>query len=507
MMHQQPAPLGTIPGTLSPSHTLRSARSPYRVLRLAVAAMMAALISLISLAAISPALPARTQMAALPAISPALPARTQAAALPAISPVRSYAAALPARAQTAALAASHTPRPLLSKPELVHLRSSYASHYDLGNGRRLAVVGAAPLNYQDAEGTWQPIQPGFAPVEGGWRVAQNTLRSTFANDSTAVQLESEGQVFGWQPVALEIDDGAGRARQLAVPQAGEAVQAEGLGSLLRYTTAWSDPTLVEQFQSSAGRLEQELILAQAPAPAGEEQWLSLRVDLALPAGVQIVANGQAQTGEFTTYGAVEFQQSDGAPLLALIPPQAFEQADRSVAVGGRYRVAPRGEGLSLWVQTPLAWWLAAERSYPAVLDPTMQVLRAIEAATIGYPYDEDDPDAGVAQQACVGMHDQEPLAGAWLPESKWYDRGYVKFKLPNLPDGAVATKATLVGAPEPRNPAEKGSLRASCREHHPLECADGPLERVGHPPSGQLLRSGRLVSPPARGDQGFRPHL
>ncbi|MFC2046230.1 hypothetical protein ACFLTC_01755, partial [Chloroflexota bacterium] len=274
--------------------------------------------------------------------------------------------------QTAALPASYTPSPLLSKPELVDLRSANASHFDLGDGRRLAVVGAAPLNYQDAAGNWQPIEPGFAQVEGGWRVDHNTLRSTFTGDSTAVRLESEGQVFGWQPVALEIDDGDGGARQLAVPQPGDAVQAEGLGPLLRYANAWSDATLVEQFQSSAGRLEQELILAQAPAlvparaPAGQGQWLSLRVDLALPAGVEIVANGQVQTGEFATYGAVELQQAGGTPLLALDPPQAYEQGDRSASTAGRYRVVPHGHGLTLWVQTPLDWWLAAERSYPAV---------------------------------------------------------------------------------------------------------------------------------------------
>ena len=204
MIHQQLASPVTYTCTLPPSGPFHSARLPYRSLRLLLAAMMAVLISLVGLAAISPALLARTQAAALPEGS-----------------------TLPARAETAGLSASTAPGPLLNKPELVQLRSEYANHYDLGNGRRLAVVGATPLNYQDAQGNWLPIQPGFAQVEGGWRVAHNTLRSTFANDSTAVQLESAGQVIGWQPVALEVDDGASRARQLAVPLPGEAVQAEG----------------------------------------------------------------------------------------------------------------------------------------------------------------------------------------------------------------------------------------------------------------------------------------
>ena len=150
---------------------------------------------------------------------------------------------------------------------------------------------------------------------------------------------------------------------------------------------------------------------------------------------------------FTTQSAVELRQPGGAPLLALAPPQAFEQGDRSVASGGRYRIVPHTNGLTLWVQTPLAWWLASERTYPAVLDPTMQVLRAIESATIGYPYNELTTNATVAPDACVGLHDQAPIWAS--PNAKWSDRGYVKFKLPNLPDGAAPTNATLVGVPEP----------------------------------------------------------
>ena len=77
----------------------------------------------------------------------------------------------------------------------------------------------------------------------------------------------------------------------------------------------------------------------------------------------------------------------------------------------------------------------------------MQVLRAIESVTIGYPYNELTTNATVAPDACVGLHDQAPIWAS--PNAKWSDRGYVKFKLPNLPDGAAPTNATLVGVPEP----------------------------------------------------------
>ena len=110
--------------------------------------------------------------------------------------------------ESSTISAGDTARPLLDKPELTSLRSAYARHYDLGNGKRVAVVGAAPLNYQDAEGNWQPIQPDFARAGNGWRVRDNTLRSRFASDSTAVQLESNSEIIGWLPLALEINDEA-----------------------------------------------------------------------------------------------------------------------------------------------------------------------------------------------------------------------------------------------------------------------------------------------------------
>ena len=168
----------------------------------------------------------------------------------------------------------------------------------------------------------------------------------------------------------------------------------------------------------------------------------------MPSGVQIVANGQPQTGEFTTYGAVQFQQADGTPLLALLSPQAYEQDDRSAFVGGRYRVVPHDHGITLWVQTSLAWWLAAERHYPAVLDPTMQVKQVIEAATIQNLADNPTSEpAEVFQRACVGIYGiPDPMN--LFDDIQTYRRGYLKFKLPSLPDGAAPTGATLVAVPE-----------------------------------------------------------
>jgi len=347
------------------------------------------------------------------------------------------------------------PSPLLGKPELTSLRSSHARHYDLGNGRRVAVVGMSPLNYRAADGSWQPVQPGFQRTVEGWSVQRNTLRSDFSNGSTTVQLSSNGALLRWQPIALEINAEGSSERRLAVPAPGDAVRAQASELTLQYEGAWTDPTLVERFHSGTGSLKQELLLSAAPAAASAagpvnasaDQWLSLRVDLALPAGAQIFANGEAQTSGFSTLASVELRQADGSALLTLLPPRAYEQEDRSAFVSGRYDVLPHTGGMTVWVQTPLDWWLAPQRQYPAVLDPTMQVKQFLQAATIQNLVDNPfmDPAIGV-HWACVGMCGVPDVMIE--DDTPTYRRAYFKFKLPSLPDGAAPTAATLVAVPE-----------------------------------------------------------
>lgn len=337
----------------------------------------------------------------------------------------------------------------IDKPELVMLREEFARHYDLGDGRRAALVSQTPLNYQDEAGDWQPVQAAFVPIEGGYQVVENSLRSTLSLFGTAIQLESGGTYIGWQPQALEAI-GQGESLQLATPLPAAETTApiqQNKGLSLRYEKGWSDATLTEQIHSAPGSIKQELLLSQPPLGSQATEWLSLRATLLLPPGAQFVADGLAQSGDFVTEGALALRSASGRLLLTFAPPLAYEQDRPGESVRGRYQVVRGEDSVDLLVQTPWSWWIDERRQYPAVLDPTMQVIRDIENATIdnaellsgsGIP----DPFGAVYQSTCVGHFVTD------VGLRRGYSRGYVRFPLPTLPQGATPDSATFVAVPD-----------------------------------------------------------
>lgn len=345
--------------------------------------------------------------------------------------------------------ASAAPPSLFSAAEIVDRRDAYTRHYDLSNGRFLAATSLTPLNYKDASGHWQPIQPAFQAEEAGFTVRQNSLQSFFRHDATAVSLQSGDTLLVWRPQAL-VARSAGAAITLATPLPAAQTAPPALNEAenrLTYAQAWSLPGLTEQFHSGPGALKQELLLAAPPTAVPTADWLEFQALLAIPTGTQIIADGQVQPGEFTTAGSIELRAPDGALLLELAPPVAYELGRQDVRVNGRYHLIPQPLGFELRVQTPYAWWADPHRRYPAVFDPTMQVIQDLEGATIstrevfsgsGVPY----PFASVFQSTCVGHFVTDP------DFIRGYRRGYVRFPLPSLPPGTQPDTATLVAVPD-----------------------------------------------------------
>ena len=374
-----------------------------------------------------------------------LPMRRPAPVAPSVPAASGVAPATASVLPSNPFAADPPPAPaVFSWPELVARREEFARHYDLGGGRYLALVSPTPLNYRDASGAWQPIDARFAPLDGGWAVRHNSLRSTLAARGTALHLEAGGAAIGWQPHMLAAS-GTALAELVVLATPLEPVQAapgqlEQNGTTLRYPNAWSDDALTERFHSMPGALEQELVLDRPPRAVAGAEWLELRVHLALPPGAQLVADGAARSGDFSTGGPLELRSPNGAPLLALAPPVAYEQGLGGARVAGRYHIVQQPDGVELRVQTPWAWWADPARHYPAVLDPTMQVIRQQESAFVLVK--KNQANADVAQYPCVGFYSDSKKG------ETGYVRGYVRFPLPSLPNGAAPAGATFVAVPD-----------------------------------------------------------
>ena len=364
-----------------------------------------------------------------------------------------FAEPLPVELAQQASAGSLLPADLLDLPEVSAYRDEFTRHFRLGDGRYVAVVSPTPLSYRDARGHWQPIDTRFSAADGGYAVDRNSLRSFLGPQSSALHLEHGSVALAWRPLALQAGSTGALAQQLATPLPPHEAAAATLvdnGNTLRYGQAWSAPQIVEQFHSRPGGIKQELVLNAPPlAPAGAE-WLELKAELSFPPGTLIFAEGAQQPGDFSTSGPIELRTASGALLLMLDPPQAYEQADPTQAVAGRYQASRGQAGLTLLVQTPWSWWKAPGRSYPAVLDPTMHVLRASDQATFTHQRSFESGDGGAPisgetrsakSGVCVGHYD---VSQGDDVNVRGYERGYVRFALPTLPNGSVAQSAQVV---------------------------------------------------------------
>ena len=382
----------------------------------------------------------------------------------------------------------------------------YADDVALESGERLLAISPLPLRYQAEDGSWQPIEPRFTAVEGGFLNSTNLLRIS-AGDRTAVLRLQHGGAVGWEPLALVVRTSPGQEHRLASVLERDAAAPGELsadGATVRYPASWSLAGLEEELSAGPGQVEQRLLVSN-PLPysqsAGGGAVMAFLATLHLLPGAQLYAEGVAQAGAFATSGAVQVRDPSGNSVLVLEPAVAFEQANPEVRAAGRYRLTPAGEGQwDVAVETPWAWWSDPARVYPLVLDPTMKVKSPVTAAVIYSGWPDPCPFAGytLPSGAPAGVVGAEPSCGEL--------RTLIRFdQLPNLPPGYVIEKAELIVAPEsgyaknvqylntggPNNPVPLATMNTKVYE---VTSAWSPTVNWGSRPStGALLESRKLI--------------
>jgi hypothetical protein len=400
------------------------------------------------------------------ATPPDLPAATVANEAAAPSATRAEAP-LPAPVVPSLPSDAGSSPALLGASELTDWREENVRHYDLGGGHYLAYVSPTPLHYRDDESRWQPIEPVFTAIPGGWSADRNSLPAALGDGGARVQVEAGGVPLSWESRHLEAIGSGGEAMPLAAPlPSGDGTPgtlAPG-GRTVHFEGAWGRPDVSTTFTSDAGALKQEIVVEGpelAAALAGRDaEWLSLPLLLTFPAGVQVYADGKVQTGAFATAGTLELRGLNGSSLLAFQPPTAYELPRPDLAVAGRFQATPGEGGIVLAAQIPAAWWLDAARQYPAAVSlqafvPTMQVLRDLENAYVAQTRYYDDPGEPAGppvtpmninqQLTCVG----NTVKAESEPDVLTFNRGYVRFPLPNLPFGVSApSQAFVVAVPD-----------------------------------------------------------
>ncbi len=325
------------------------------------------------------------------------------------------------------------------------LNSAYSRDIDLGQGMHQAAISSTPLNYQAKDGSWQPIDPHFQTADGGFTNLTNLLQISTGGSQASLRLKFDGNPVGWEPQSLTILEASGDQTQIARPldaQNSAPGKLQEDGSTIRYSSSWSLSGLQEEVNAGPGQAEQRMVLSGPPQvnkgldKSGAS--LAFNAILHLMPGDNLFSNGKRQSSAFSTSAVVEIHDSHDKPVLALEPPQAYEEANPQNQVSGRYRFTPLQDGQwQVAVETPLSWWLAPGRSYPAVLDPTMEVIRPVSAASV------------FKNTPCGNMNDIDSKVYVGVDADCGPMRALVLFnQLPSLPPGYTIQKAELVASPD-----------------------------------------------------------
>jgi len=267
--------------------------------------------------------------------------------------------------------------------ELVGERDAFRKVYrdPTDPSRRVMEIGATPLHFRASDGRWKDVDPTLRRQRGGsWAATQNAFQ-TFVRDRLGarelVEVVHRGHrvTLGSQlGLVLRGKDGAERA--LAERRDGAAGVVDG--ARIAFTAG-----LGGELELRVGKedLSERLWLPSAPffpEDAGEGATLVYRSTLQTDRGLVPQLDGTPLADGETREGTLlVLQDRSGEAIFQSPPPAAWEADETGVIradqlVLGWYRLTRRGRAVTVEKVFPADWFLAKERQYPVILDPTVQ---------------------------------------------------------------------------------------------------------------------------------------
>ncbi|HEX6498205.1 MAG TPA: DNRLRE domain-containing protein, partial [Micromonosporaceae bacterium] len=293
--------------------------------------------------------------------------------------------------------------------ELPERRTANATYYQLSDGRVQADISAAPVNYRDAHGRYQPIDTTVRPSRQDGFVAANTTNTfttRFGADSTRIVRVSDGD--RWVEFGL---DG----------------QAHGMtptisGSTVTYRDAVGGADLV--YQVTSRELKENLVLADRPA-AGFSATFTLSTH-----GVHALARDD---------GSIAFVSDDGRPLFVLPAPYMYDSSKAGAAKTGAafsnrvtQHLTVSGATATVTVTADSAWLADPARTYPVTIDPTVNI----------QPVPADGQDVEI-YSGSTGTNYNSSYQLKVGTDASYAWRTLVQFPLTGIPTGTTIDSATL----------------------------------------------------------------
>lgn len=226
--------------------------------------------------------------------------------------------------------------------ELPEKRTANSDTFELEKGERETRIYESPVNYADGEGNWKPIE----------QELEETPSGEVTNGANSFDLELPEQV-GEGPVRVS-SEGQWISYRYLGPET-EAAEVEG--TIASYEGQANQPSFV--LKSLSNGVKESILLSDPSQPSDYA--------FELEAASGVVASLEED-------GSVAFLASDEEVVATMPPPTVSDAAGIAGEGAVRYSLSPDGEGRwMLTVQVDGEWLHSPDRSWPVVIDPTVEV--------------------------------------------------------------------------------------------------------------------------------------
>lgn len=269
------------------------------------------------------------------------------------------------------------------RDEIVSKRTMTSKHFRAGNGTGTAVISTGSIHYADGEGVLRDTDTRVMASRTAGFAFENTtnnLRSYFSGEDlnrNGVRVDSQnGAITIAMDPSIAWTDEAGHT---------EVVESSDLSNPIRdndkVTYFKLLPSADSEFMVDYDRLKNNLILNRLPdGLIGKSGTLGYSEFIELPAGWSLSSEGQPITAEARINGSLVVVDEQGRAVFTFPAPEVYERSQatdireaRARSTQAYYVVRGEGRRLQLITNVSVAWLSASERSFPVVIDPSVDL--------------------------------------------------------------------------------------------------------------------------------------
>ena len=295
-------------------------------------------------------------------------------------------------------------------PEVVGDRTATSQTFELPEGARETRIFAAPINYRDDQGQWQPIEEGFEEAKNG---ALTNGENSF--EVSLPQQMDEG------PVRLTSEEGWVASELVGTPT--EAVEVSGNTA----TYEGAQEGLDFDLHTVPDGIKEDIELADASAPH------TFNYELSAAAGLTPVENEDS---------SIDFRNEQEETAFTLPAPVIEDSSpDATPSHAVHYEMqAQEGNRWRLTVEADPGWLNDPSRTFPARIDPPLTVPAPELDCNIG-------GKKGESGWGLCGSGGRKELVLSYKPQlesakDEW-SRALLRYSFKSVPTDAYIASATF----------------------------------------------------------------